>query len=89
MIHGVAATMAHSVSGRRDLSEVCQEFEALFIGELLKPLDDALAGDSHQGMLAPLARRTVATSLSGSLGIGELLYQQLAAQAGLRDDGPA
>lgn len=82
MIGKVAQSVITSQGPPGDLADVCQQFEALFISELLKPLDSTLSGGkSDQGVLAPIARQTVASQLAGSLGVGELLYQQLVEQA--------
>ncbi len=74
----VAMTGVQLPQPGRDLARACREFEGIFLSELLKPLDSALGGEGSQGVLAPLARQTVSEQLAGSLGIGKLLYQQLA-----------
>ena len=71
------------------LHAACREFEALFVSELLKPLEDAFSSAAG-GIMGQLARQSVASQLAGAFGLGEMLYRQLVDEAqGLSEEQTA
>ncbi len=58
------------------MQAACREFEALFLAELLRPLDQAL-GKGTGGIMAAVGRQHLAVHLAGAFGLGNLLYAAL------------
>ncbi|MEW6522482.1 MAG: hypothetical protein AB1445_02735 [Bacillota bacterium] len=67
------------------MQEAAREFEALFVAEILKPLDRALGGGAG-GILASMGRQSLASQLSGTFGIGNLLLSTLAPASNRSED---
>ncbi|HAI20841.1 MAG TPA: hypothetical protein DCM14_02885 [Clostridiales bacterium UBA8153] len=70
------------------LERVAREFEAIFVAELLRPLDRALGGGSDAGgILASLGRQSLASAISGAFGLSRLLVTALRPASDGVDDG--
>ncbi|SCY82689.1 rod-binding protein [Desulfoluna spongiiphila] len=71
---------------KKKLKEACQNFEAIFVGQMLKEMrpqgDDPVFGGSHaRKIYESMQDEQMAqhlTSKRSPLGVGELLYRQLA-----------
>lgn len=59
------------------LERVAREFEAIFVAELLRPLDRALGGGDAGGIMASLGRQSLASAVSGAFGLSRLLTTAL------------
>jgi len=98
----VASVASVSDKSRAELKKVAEEFEAVFIGQLLKIMretieESGLEGDGFgKGIYTDLFDQEIALSMSkrGALGIGDIIYKSLAdkeaaAAAGISDAEPA
>jgi Rod binding domain-containing protein len=71
------------------LERAAREFEAIFVAELLRPLDRALGGGDAGGILASLGRQSLASAVSGAFGLSQLLLNALRPPSAGADDGEA
>ena len=72
------------------LKKVAQQFEGIFLQELFKglehePEEGDLFGDSQASqMFNQLHHQALSDKAAGGMGIADLMYQELAAKAGIR-----
>ncbi len=72
------------------LQKAAAQFEATFLQQILKPLDEQsiddepiLGGDSATVQFKGLYHRGLSEQSAGSLGIADLVFKELSARAGL------
>lgn len=82
---GTAQTAIDAASGSPTLREATQQFESLFISQLMKSMRDTvpqsqlLSAGTGQQLFREMLDQEIAgrVSQSGGIGIGEMLFQQL------------
>lgn len=85
---GAAALPSWDPGAPHSLRQATQEFESIFIAQMMKemrstvPHSELLGSDSEQGMFREMLDQELSRRIAGTggFGIGDLLYQQLAAQ---------
>lgn len=72
------------------LHHAAAQFEATFLQQILKPLDEQsiddepiMGGDSATSQFKSLYHRSLSEQSAGSLGIADLVFKELSARAGL------
>lgn len=75
------------------LRQAADQFEAAFLQQLLKPLDEStvddeplIGGDSATNAYKGLYHRALSEQSAGGLGIADVVFNELSARAGLPKD---
>lgn len=76
----------------RRLRQAADQFEASFLQQLLKPLEDSkvdeeplIGGDSATNAYKGLYHRALSEQSAGGLGIADVVFNELSVRAGLPD----
>lgn len=92
-IPSITADPASAISqdaAKAKLKKVAQQFEGIFLQELFKglehqPEEGDLLGDSQASqMFNQLHHQALSDKAAGGMGIADLMYQELAAKAGIK-----
>jgi len=79
-----------AIGDQAGLHKVAQQFEAAFVQQLMKPLDDhhldddpILGGDSATTNFRSLYHQGLSEQAAGGLGIAEMVFKELSIRSGL------